>query len=1136
MIKSSKILLFCLLIVAPVLNAQNDAVSYTAKSVLSSGKWFRIAVTRDGIYRIDYSVLRQAGLDEPSKPRIFGNNSGQLSYINDGSGADDLMEIPVFFNNGTDGIFGDGDNIWFYAQGTGRWKINKQTGKYDYSQHNYSDTAFYFITSGGQGKPIKQTDGISSVPTYISTGSDALFIHEKEQVNLLKSGRTWLEPVSEMAVNPGFSDLQTEELLYFRLRVAARSSSSSSFRFYDGSVLRKSINLQSVDYNDIAGTYYQLADSSGYIPVTSQSPQFSIAFVNNGLSSATGYLDRIILAGRKNNVYHGSALQITDSRSIAPGRVTKFSIISAGTSAHIWDISDPFNVSEISYNESGEEISFSAKTDSLRTFLIFKPGDALPASISRTAVRNQDLHSQGSSDMIIITHPLFKKYAEKLAELHSKIDGLNTTIVTPDEIYNEFSGGIRDICGLRNFVRMKYLRQKGTKTPLKYLLLFGDGSVDNRTLPPDNPGFIPTYQSANSNIVTSSFTSDDFYGLLDNGEGEATGTEDIGIGRIPVDDTIQAGIVVEKIRKYSSESNNGDWKNIICMTADDEDGNTHLSDAESLSALLKDSVPEYNVNKIYLDAYKQVTTSAGQSYPAVNRAITDRINNGCLIFNYTGHGNESALAAERVITAEDINAYSNGSKLPLFITATCEFSRFDDVEQNFATLKYLPKQSGGELVLLNKNGGAIALMSTTRVVYSSPNFDLNKNIFKCAFRRDNDGKPYAFGDIIRIAKNNSGTGINKRNFTLLGDPALRISYPWHGRVVTDSINHTDATIITDTLKALSVISISGHIEKLNGEINENFNGVVSPIVFDKETRIRTLANDGGPVANFGMRNSILYSGRSKAVKGRFNFKFIVPRDINYNFGDGLINYYASDDSSDMNGDFRDIIVGGYSDSETTDNQGPDIKLFMNDTLFRSGGITNSDPDLLAILSDNSGINTTGSGIGHDLECYIDNNMSDIFVLNGYFETDINQYTKGSLKYRLSGLTPGKHSLTLKAWDYYNNSSIATIDFQVVENKKLVLENLISYPNPFSSSTNITLEHNMPGADMEILVNIFSADGRLIKTIKSSCIPDGYKLPSIEWDGTDDGGRRLGQGLVIFRVTVTIPGGQKGYLTGKMIIL
>jgi len=1129
-----------LLLTANHITAQAAKDNYASSSVLSSGVWFKTAMLKDGIYRIDYSKLKQLGIDDPLNTTIYANNSGQLSYYNDDPKPDDLREMALCFVKGSDGIFNEGDYLLFYGQSTGRWKYNSSAGEYDFIRHNYSDTAFCFITEGiTPGRKIAVLEEPAGSPGYFSSESDALFIHEKESVNLLKSGREWYQPVSSIngiTINPGFTKLVTNEKIKTRIRVLAHAPVSTIFRFYEGELPQKSLQVQAVNMYTTTGTYAQISDSSASITPVSSSPVFEIKFYNNGESFASGWLDFVKLQGRKENHFDGTTSYYTDSRSVAPGQITEFTVTATANDPVIWDISDPINPGIISYTKNGDNIKFKALTDTIRSFVIFDGSDFLTPEINSSPVKNQDLHGSAPADMIIVTHPLFKEYADRLADLHLSKSDLVSLVITPEEIYNEFSGGVPDIVAIRNFLRMKYIKQTGTQHPLKYLLLFGDGSFENKTLPPKNPNFIPTYQSQNSNIWVSSFTSDDFYGLLEDGEGEADGTEDIGIGRLPVADTLQAGIVISKIIRYLDRANTGDWKNIICMVADDEDGNTHMSDAEGLSLLLRDSVPAYTVDKIYLDAFKQVTSVNGQSYPDVVKAINNRINAGCLIFNYLGHGSENGLAHERVVKTEDINSWGNGARLPLFITATCEFSRFDDTVLDEITGELTGKMSAGEKVLLNENGGGIALMSTTRVVYSAPNYFLNKNIYNYAFDRDSSGNALRLGDIIRLAKRSSGSGSNKRNFSLLGDPALQLAYPWHGRVVTDSINHVSVTSETDSLKALSTVTISGHIEDNSGLPINNFDGVVSPVVFDKVSTINTLANDGGQTMQFEIRNNILFSGNTKATGGKFSFTFIVPRDINYSYGPGMISYYAADQNADMNGYYPDVIVGGFAESIVSDTTGPYISLFMNDTLFRNGGITDSNPRILAIIEDNAGINTTGSGIGHDVTAYLDNDRNKSFVLNNYFENDFDNYKRGKILYDLYDLEEGSHSLTLKAWDNYNNSSEKSIVFLVESDGKFILTNLLNYPNPIVSDTKISAEHNRPDEEFDVTVRIFDMSGRIIRIINNTIYSTGYQLTPVLWDGRSESGRRVGRGFYPYNVTVRTESGETASVSGQMIIL
>ncbi|HEX2921356.1 MAG TPA: type IX secretion system sortase PorU [Bacteroidales bacterium] len=1110
---------------------------YSQSSVLSSGKWFKIAVTYDGVYRIDYSQLVLAGLDDPSSPKIYSNNKGQLSYYNDGTAPDDLAEIAVFRNTGTDGVLNGGDYILFYGQGTQRWTYEASTGEYSFNRHNYSDTAYYFITSGSAGKQPGSIINTSD-PTYISTHTDALFVHELEKENLLKSGRDWFQTVSAyspLKIKPAFSNLITSESIRVKIRVAARSSGETTFSLTEGSANLKEVVLQPVNIYNYTGTYASVAESSISINTSSTSPSFELRFDNKGNGGAEGWLDYISMQGRVANLYDGNQKLVRDSKAL-PG-TTEFRISSQSTgNVSVWDITKPQSPSIIESSIQGNTIIFKSNTDSLKTFILFSPETAKRPIIISTPVPNQDLHASQPADMVIVVHPIFLEYAKKLASIHYQESGLECLIVTPDQIYNEFSGGTRDIAAIRNFIRMKYLKQLNTGKQLKYLLLFGDGSFENRKLPPSNPNYIPTYQSKNSTVVVSSFTSDDFYGLLEDGEGEADGTEDIGIGRFPVSDTIQAGIMISKITRYLDPSNSGDWKNVITIVADDEDGNAHMTDGEGLDLVIKQNAPEYNVKKIYLDAFSQVSSVNGQSYPQVNKTINERINNGTLIFNYVGHGSETGLAHERVVKTDDIASWNNGAKLPLFITATCEFSRFDDTELNTFTGDRNDRPSAGELTLRNKDGGCIALMSTTRLVFSAPNFFLNRNIFDYAFDRDSTGNPLRLGDIIKIAKNKSGNGANKRNFSLLGDPALKLVYPWHGNVKTDSINGNLLTEGADSLKALSLIRISGHIEDQHGRLMNNFNGKVSPIVFDKESKIKTLANDGGSVMEFNLQNNIIFSGQTLAKNGRFNFSFIVPRDINYTFGKGKISYYASDNKEDMNGYTSDIIVGGFSGIASVDTSGPKIKLFMNDNSFRNGGMTNTDPILIAEIEDKGGINTTGTGIGHDLSGYLDNNHQEFTILNSYYINDLGNYGKGTVSFPLSNLEKGRHSFTMKAWDNYNNSSEATIAFVVESDNKLIIKNVFNYPNPFSSLTKISAETNKPEGELEVILNIFNLNGKMIRTISTITNSTGFNLPEIEWDGSLEGGRKVARGIYPYVVIVRTPNGETARASGRMIIL
>jgi hypothetical protein len=1113
--------------------------TYASSSVLRDGRWMKIAVTEAGIYRLDYSQIKDMGFSDPSTVTLYGNNTGQLSFYNDGSAPDDLRKIAFRMEKGSDGLFNEGDYILFYADGTHRWIYNKTDEAYEFSRHCYSDTAWYFVTAKPGGAAFLSTDPVPLLPDNASSSSgDVFWRHENESVNLIKSGREWYQqviPGSENIIIPDFANLDLTEKIKYRIRVLGRSDTESSFSFRQSTSLLKTIAIAPVNMTDLNGTYATIAIAEDSCMPVSQKPSFSLTFNNGGNLAASGYIDYVDLFARARLIFSDRQLFISDRMTVKPGGITGFTVEGSPT-LNIWDITDPFNPKIIVTTGSSGNTVFKVATDSLRRFIAFSLTQVRYPLIIKGSVPNQDLHSLGKADMIIVTHPLFAAYATRLADIHYDDDGTTSIVVTPGQIYNEFSGGIPDAVAIRNFVRMIYERSSSAGSGLKYLLLLGDGSYENKTPPPQNPSYIPTWQSVNSYVGVLSFTSDDFYGLLGDGEGEATGFLDIGIGRLPVADTASAGIIVRKIETYMSSRSLGSWRNNVCLVADDEDSNLHMNDAEGLAEGISDVAPPISIEKIYLDAYRQVTTVTGSSYPDAVKAVNDRIAAGCLIFNYVGHGNETGLAHERVVRTDNINSWKNSKMLPLFITATCEFSRFDDVDINPATRMISARTSAGEMVLLNPDGGGIALMSTTRVVYSAPNYTLNRSIYDYAFSMAPDGRQMRLGDIIRLAKISSGTGMNKRNFLLLGDPALRLAWPVRGKVVTDSINNISVDVATDTLKALSLITISGHIEDNDSNLMSDFNGIVEPVVYDKPRTVTTLANDGGTPMTFPVNGNVIFRGTTVVTNGKFSFSFIVPLDINYSYGKGMIKYYAHDSTGDVNGSFSDIIVGGFSDVDMNDTQGPVIRLFMNDTLFNDGGITDTTPSLLALISDESGVNATGTGIGHDIIAWLDDDMSGAVVLNDLFTADIGVHNSGSLTYPMLITEKGEHTLSLRAWDNLNNPSVASLRFVVETDGSFRLTNLLSYPNPFSDVTRFSAGHNRPDKEMEITITIFNAGGNALRIIKEHVYTYGYALPDIPWDGCDSNGGKLSHGLYLWRIEAVTNDGEKASATGRIIIL
>lgn len=1103
--------------------------SYSSHSVLRNGEWYQIFINSDGIYKLTYDELLQIGISNPAHVRIYGYGGGMLPIPNNARIYDDLPENAIYFEKGSDGIFNKGDYILFYAKGPVQWNYNASKQLYSHSMHLYATSSSYFLTSSfGPGKTITSINSVSDAANHNVYTFDDYDFHELNTMNLIRSGKEFYEQIDVYPLysyNFFFPNIVTTDPAKLLTKVVARSSAPSSFSFYCNGNTITSLNVSSVSLGGHTYAASSNNDPGTWFNVSQSSLSIGVSFYNP-VASSSGWLDYITLNVRRHLTMHGQIMAFRDARSVGAGNISEYTISSAPSDIIVWDVTEQTNVKQVQGNLAGSTFSFRLRTDSLRKFIAFsKSATFSSVSVNSTIkVANQDLHSLSPPDMIIVTHPRFQSYAEELVNIHRNNDGLDVLVVQPDKIYNEFSSGTPDVAAIRNFLKMLYDKAISYDDIPRYLLFFGDGSYDNLSSSSSNSNLLLTYQSAESLSQTASYVSDDFFGFLDDNEGGVSGLLDIGIGRFPVQTISEAQAIIEKIKTYLSPTTMGDWRNSILFVGDDEDGNLHMSQADQLAQYVDTGYPAFNISKIYLDAFPQVATPTGQTYPSAKLLIDNKLRAGTLLFNYTGHGGELGLTHEGVISLNDILNWDNANKFPLFVTASCEFSRWDDYNRT----------SAGEFVLLNPQGGGIALLSTTRLVYASSNFELNKSFYKYIFERDINNNKYRLGDVVRLTKNSLGNDNNKLNFSLLGDPALALQYP-DKNIITKTINGHDVIAGADTIRALEKVTIAGYVEDMHGNLQNNFNGIVYPVVYDKRAKVRTLANDGGTPFEFEIRNSILYKGKASVTNGVFSFSFIVPKDIRYNYGLGRISYYANDAATDYHGSYENFYIGGSSDNTMVDVTGPEIDLYMNEKNFAPGGITDPNPTLLAILTDSSGINTATSGIGHDLSIVIDNNTSDRIVLNEFYESELNSYQKGSLRYMFKNLSEGPHTISMKAWDVFNNSSEASIDFYVANADELQLAHIFNYPNPFTTYTEFHFDHNQPHNPLEVLIQIFTISGKLVKTIREDVVTEGYRVSSIQWDGLDDYGEKIGRGVYIYRLKVRC-NGKTAEKIEKLVIL
>ncbi len=1081
-------------------NQNKNGVQYVYNSVLNNGQWVKLRLSSDGIYRISYDELVSMGFSSPQNVKVFGYGGRLSDRVNNDKYIDDLPELPLFVAKGSDGVFNSGDYILFYATGPNEWYYNETVNMMLFRWNLYDSYSYFFITCD-QGNPreIDVEQELTGSITDTATNYVAYAAHDKQESSLTHSGALWVgedfdyrTPTRNISFS--FSDVDYAHSAKIKIGVVARATQSTSFDVKLNNSFLTSISVSPY------GTYSYGNYSSDFVEkqINNGSLNFSITY-NYPDYDSKGWLDYIDVNVYRKLIYRGGGLLFNNIPYVSDTSFVLFKILKqTSINPVLWDITNPLDVKRVNYTMDGNYIVFKDSATSIKKYYLFD-GTVYKTPDFVGNVKNQNLHNIGNYDMIIITHPKFMKYANEVKTLHEQKDGLSVGVFDVNEIYNEFASGRKEAGAIRNFLKMYYDRASNNECIMpKYVLLFGDGSYDNKNNFTGNTNFIPTYQWGNSLDLTSTLVTDDFFVLLDEGESVDNGLIDMGIGRFPVDNDAEAEIAVKKLKHYYDSATFGAWRTHIAFIADDEDNGLHLSQANNIANYVMNNYPMFNVKKIFLDAYQQENTPSGETYPEATAEVNNEIRNGVLIMNYTGHGNERGLAAEYVVSVDQMNKWNNYDKMPLFITASCEFAPFDNYQ-----IKSL-----GEALFLNDKGGAIALLATTRLSSAGQNAALNMAFYQNAF--DNNFTQ-RLGDIYMGTKWLAGLDYNKRKFALLGDPAMRLAYPQY-KVVTDSV--------PDTLSSTRYVTVKGHIEDENGTILTNLNGVIYPIVFDKQDTIQTLGNDDtSPIIKFAVRDKILYKGKASVKNGYFSFDFVVPVDISYKDGFGKISYYAEfpNDNIDAMGYKDSMIVYGYSNNGVVDNDGPIINLYMNDTTFNDGDMTNENPVLLAMLEDESGINTAGNGIGHDLLAVLDGDYANAIILNEFYSANLDDFTKGKVEYNLYDLDDGTHSLYFRAWDVLNNYSESTINFEVVNSSNYEINYFANYPNPFSDKTYFVFKHNHPNENINVYFSVYDLSGRMVYSRNMLIKSKGFTAGPIEWDGTTSGGKKLSAGMYYVQV-------------------
>ncbi len=1135
----SKSLVLCAIyvLVGHFLWAQNeprDPNFGKRESALAKGDVYKFALKETGVFKLDYNFLKNDlkinNLDQidPRNIQLFGNGGGMLPESNSVIRYDDLAENAIVIQGEDDGKFDPSDFILFYGVSADRWFFDTTSRSFDRPKNIYANESFYYVKVGETKKGLRvfnQNNIINTAYTTNSFTDRARF--EEDKINLLAStecnctqgsGKLWLGDIftsNQKERNYGdkfsFPNIITTEKAAAKIKFLGRSVGESSTVYATVSGAEGEAYLNSVlsreEENAVA------SDVSFDVPFTPIAETFEAKVRYPIEGKNRGWLDFIQITARRRLQMVGSQMAFRDEKSLDVKSAT-YQLSNANGNLSVWDITNAQTPKNQQVTLTGSQIEFGVAQNTegvkrLSEFVAFDRNAALlrPAT-AIGKVQNQNLHGIDNVDLLIVYHKNFEKAALDLAEHRRKVSGLSVATADIEQVYQEFSSGALDPTAIRDFARLLYKRNE----KFKYLLLVGDGAFDYKKLvniggllPSD---FIPSYQTDYSLDGIEAYPSDDFFGLLSDTEGSGlNGFLDIGVGRLPVKTASEANAVVRKIIHYDNPKVLGDWRNRAVFLADDQDGNQHFASAESVANTVFNVDKNLNIDKLYVDAFPQIVSAGGTRVPALNEALDQNLFKGALTMCYLGHGSPRRLAQEAVVTREDISTWQNFDRLPIFITATCSFTAFDNTKE----------ESAGEKALLNPNGGAVALLTTVRPVYEQENTRLTRAVFDTIFKKQN-GRAQTLGSVIKNAKNVVGSS-NSRKFLLIGDPSTTVALPKYN-VATTKINGKNTSQKADTMRALQNVTVAGTVTDENGQILRGFNGTLYPTVFDKAIKLRTLGQDKESYADeFSVQRNILFKGQASIKNGEWTFNFTVPKDIDYSFANGKISYYAKDSVTDGTGNFDGFIIGGTDPSVSGDNQPPVVQVFMNDDKFVSGGTTTPSPILFVKVSDDKGINVAGTSVGHDLTGVLDD-ARDPFVLNNFFQTLKDQPLKGEARYPLSNLSEGRHKIRVKAWDVANNVGEGEVEFIVSASAQAALRNLLNFPNPFTDRTRFQFDHELSGQQINVRIEIFDIQGKTVKLIEQEVFASGNRLSEVEWDGKGSDGTQLSKGVYIYRVNLT----------------
>jgi hypothetical protein len=1128
-------------------------VSAQNNSVLSTGDWYKIAVTQDGIYKIDRSFLQSLGINvndlDPRKLALYGKPGGMLPQRNDANMYYDPTEIAVHVEGEADGKFDDGDYLQFYGQSAHQGYYQPRDNRFYHLNHLYDNTTYYYLHI--KNEPAKRITTRASLPgdNVADRGRVFSFI-DNDKNNLLKMGRLWFDDKMEtnrMTYRIPVPNLVQNQNVRVEIRVAARGGEATQFIVRESGRQIGTINVRKADVNLYFGIYAEISTGTFMIneaDLTDGSIDLEIEYKRSGIS--TGWVDYVKVDAPtklQTNVlpftFYAIASDTTQSQQLQFGGDL--------SNLYVWDITDPMNVVRQKLSD-GKNNAFGISGKPSKWLVAHPQSGEKPTIIGKMA--NQNLHGLPAFDYLIVTHPLFSTQANELADLHRNFipnsDGTpkRVQVVNIFDIYNEFSAGSEDLTAIRNMLKLYYDRyQANPKDQPKYLLLFGDGGYNNKGINGGKKSLIPTYQARESLDPTSAFTSDEYLTFMEDKEGfwaEGTGlydgdvtldvhTMDLTVGRLPVNTVTEARNIVEKIKNYViSPQTAGDWMQRVLLIGDykREDGGrgecNHMMEADGLDrSFIRPCAPCLQTDKIYYDQFPMVQMAEGPRFPEGKRAMMERLQAGQLLVNYTGHGSEVGLSNSYFFEIPDMLALRNGPRLPFWVTATCEFGRYDDADRT----------CGIEYLLLNPNGGAIGTMTSVRMVYSGGNEIINRNFYDFLFCKNQN---YTTGDAFRLAKNrtlvSNNININTRCFSFLGDPALYLGKAKHQAIITKINNEPIDPFFPDTLKALSKVTLAGEIQDANGNLIPDFNGTVTVTTLDKSQTKQTINCQ----YNYQVQKNRIFSGQASVTDGKFQIRFTVPLDISYEIGQGKIQLFAVSDQASAAG-CTDKVIVCCTDEKTVSrcDAVPSVKVFIDNPDWQNGGLTSPTPLLYVEVADSMGMNTTGLGVGRQLTAILNGNESQPIILNEAYRSAKNNYQRGTIIYRMPELPEGKHTVQVKVWNVCNNSATGTTTFRIGKNLEMVSVNV--YPNPMTDETKFTFNYNQYNDPIQIRIHIYSTTGQLVRSLAGQLVANESIYTGMDWDGKNDLGQDVPNGVYSYKLSVTnTKSGEEVFGHGKII--